>query len=144
MLPLFKDSWAQNLTITGMDVQPMYREASDYYIQTIKNKLDEGTYELLQNAENQYFELDELLLNTKKIKHLKPTIIACIQSYKELLDKAHLKDELQHTMLFSKFLQNRIDWLKLNLKGVFSSGAERAKYMYKNVEWLLKFYRVRS
>lgn len=141
MLPLFKDSWAQNLTITGMDVQPMYREASDYYIQTIKNKLDEGTYELLQNAENQYFELDELLLNTKKIKHLKPTIIACIQSYKDLLDKAHLKDELQHTMLFGKFLQNRIDWLNLNLKGVFSSGAERAKYMYKNVEWLLKFYR---
>ena len=67
MLPLFKDSWAQNLTITGMDVQPMYREASDYYIQTIKNKLNEDTYELLQNAENQYFELDELLLNTKKI-----------------------------------------------------------------------------
>lgn len=140
MLPLFKDSWAQNLIITGMDVQPMYREASDYYIQTIKNKLDDGTYELLQNAENQYFELDELLLNTKKIKHLKQTIIACIQSYKELLDKAHLKDELQHTMLFNKFLQNRIDWLNLNLKGVFASGAARAQYMYKNVEWLQKFY----
>ena len=141
MLPLLKESWAQNLTLTGMDVQPMYREASDYYIQTIKNKLNEVTYELLQNAENQYFELDELLLNTKKIKHLKPTIIACIQSYKELLDTAHLKDELQHTMLFSKFLQNRIDWLNLNLKGLLSSGAMRAQYMYKNVEWLLKFYR---
>lgn len=141
MFPLFKDSWAQNLIITGMDVQPMYREASDYYIQTIKNKLDDGTYELLQNAEDQYFKLDELLLNTKKIKHLKPTIIACIQSYKELLDKAHLKDELQHTMLFNKFLENRVDWLNLNLKGLFSSGAMRAQYMYKNVEWLLKLYR---
>ena len=71
MLPLFKDSWAKNLIITGMDVQPMYREASDYYIQSIKNKLDDGTYELLQIAENQYFKIDELLLNTKKIKHLK-------------------------------------------------------------------------
>lgn len=141
MLPLFKDSWAHNLTITGMDLQPMYREASDYYVQTIKNKLDEGTYELLQNAENQYFKLNELLLNTQKIKHLKPTIIACIQSYKELLDKAHLKDELKYTMLFKKFLENRIDWLNLNLKGVLSSGATRAQYMYKNVEWLLKFYR---
>ena len=59
----------------------------------------------------------------KTIKHLKPTIIACIQSYKELLNKADLKDELQHTMLFGRFLQNRIDWLNLNLKGVFSSGA---------------------
>lgn len=57
MLPLFKDSWAQNLTITGMDVQPMYREASDYYIQTIKNKLDEGTYELLKNPIKHVFRV---------------------------------------------------------------------------------------
>lgn len=141
MLPLFKDSWAHNLTITGMDLQPVYREASDYYVQTIKNKLDDGIYELLQNAENQYFELNELLLNTPKIKHLKPTIIACIQSYNELLDKVHLKDERQHIMLFNKFLENRIDWLNLNLKGLFSSGILRAQCMYKNVEWLLKFYR---
>lgn len=141
MLPLLKDSWAQNLVLTGMDVQPMYREASDFYIQTIKSKLNEVTYELLQNAENQHFELYEQLLNTQKTKHLKPSIIDCIQLYKELLDKAHLEDELQPTMLFKKFLQNRIDWLNLNLKGLFSSGAMRAQYMFKNVEWLLSFYR---
>ena len=141
MLPLLKESWAQNLILTGMDVQPMYREASEFYIQTIKSKLDEVTYELLQNAENQHYELYELLLKIQKTKNLKPSIINCIKSYKELLDKAHLKDELQHTVLFNKFLQNRIDWLNLNLKGLFSSGIMRAQYMYKNVEWLLKFYR---
>lgn len=140
MLPLLKESWAQNLILTGMDVQSIYREASDFYIQTIKSKLDEVTYELLQNAENQHFELYEQLLKIQKPKNLKPSIINCIKSYKELLDKPHLNDELQH-IIFNKFLENRIDWLNLNLKGLFTSGKMRAQYMYKNVEWLLKFYR---
>lgn len=140
MLALLKESWAQNLILTGMDPQPMYREASTYYIKTIKNGLDEVTYELLQIAENQYFELDDQFLSTK-LKHLKSKILTCINSYKELLDKAHLINELQQPLLFHKFLQNRIDWLTVNLKGLLSSGAARAKYMYKNVEWLLKFYR---
>ena len=141
MLPLLKESWAQNLILTGMDVQPIYREASEFYIQTIKSKLDVVSYELLQNAENQHFELYEQLLKTQKPKNLKPLLINCLKSYNELLDKAHLKGELQHTMLFNKFLENRIDWLNLNLKGLFTSGIMRAQYMYNNVEWLLKFHR---
>lgn len=139
MLPLFQEPWAKHLHITGMDVQPMYREASNYYIETIRSKLNEDTYELLQKAEEKFFQLDELLLKTKKIKNLKPLTHSYIQAYKDILKEAHHIDDPTHAMLFEKFVQNRIDWLHLNLKGMFSSGT-RAKYMYKNVEWLLQYY----
>ncbi|ERN53639.1 erythromycin esterase family protein [Alkalihalophilus marmarensis] len=146
MKPLFQDEWAQSLILSGMDPQPTYPLVSEYMVEWVKCHVDDELYQSMKIAEEQYFEFqDELLF--KVTRSLKGKMKESIQGYEDILNLLAIKQTRETTpeiqkmlLLIERGIQNRLQWLQVNLKGYFASGVQRGLHMFQNLEWLMNHY----
>ncbi|MBD8006236.1 erythromycin esterase family protein [Bacillus norwichensis] len=146
MIPLFSEEWAQTIILGGMDPQPTYPLISELMLDWIKDHTDYELYESMRAVEKHYFELqDEMLI--KITKPLKKRMKVAIQEYENLLKLLKIKQknyknpEIQRMLLLiQRGMQNRLQWLQVNLKGYLSSGIQRGFNMFQNLEWLMNHY----
>lgn len=146
MKPLFSEEWAQSLILSGMDPQPTYPFISKHMLKWIKNHTDNELYESMRTVEEHYFELDTEML-VKITKSLKKRMKVVIQEYEAVLKLIETKQknctnsEIQRMfLLIQRGMQNRLQWLQVNLKGYLSSGIQRGFNMFQNLEWLMNHY----
>ncbi|WP_261753383.1 erythromycin esterase family protein [Tenuibacillus multivorans] len=146
MKPLFSEKWAQSIRISGMDPQPTYPLVSEHMIKWLKNHTDHELYEKMKIVEELYFELqDEMLV--KITKPLKKKMKFAIEEYESLIRLIDIKYEIftnhevqRMLQLIQKGMQDRMNWLQINLKGYLSSGVQRGFNMFQNLEWLMKHF----
>ncbi|MDV2884928.1 erythromycin esterase family protein [Alkalihalophilus pseudofirmus] len=146
MKPLFQEEWAQSIKLSGMDPQPTYPLVSEYMVEWVKTHVDDELYHSMKKSEEQYFEFqDELLF--KVTRSLKRKMKKSIQDYEELLDLLAIKQMREKTpeiqkmlLLIERGMQNRLQWLQVNLKGYVASGVQRGLHMFQNLEWLMNHY----
>ncbi|MFD1386344.1 erythromycin esterase family protein [Oceanobacillus oncorhynchi subsp. oncorhynchi] len=146
MRPLFSEEWAKSLKLSGMDPQPTYPLTSEYMLDWIKNYTDNELYETMRTVEEHYFELNTEML-VKMTKSLKRRMKIVIQEYESVLkminnkQESYTNPEIQRMLLLIKRgMQNRLQWLRVNLKGYLFSGIQRGFNMYQNLEWLMNHY----
>jgi erythromycin esterase len=148
MRPLFDQSedWVQSLAVCGMDPQPTYPCISEQMLKWLKQHIDNDLYERIQTAESLYFELDKEIM-FKVTKALKQRIKVMITEYESILNEmdkmcqTFTEPEIHNMFqVIKRGLLNRLQWLKVNLKGYFSSGTARSFYMFENLEWLMNHY----
>ncbi|MFU8691682.1 erythromycin esterase family protein [Rossellomorea sp. FS2] len=146
MKPLFIEDWAQNVQVSGMDVQPTYPLISEHMLDWAKVHVDNELYESLKKVEMLYFELDKEIM-FKITKQLKARMKTAIEEYQKILLLLHSnrKEHMDHNEsrmfeLIHQGILNRVQWLEVNLKGFLSSGVLRGRLMYENLEWLMNHY----
>ncbi|MBM7602420.1 erythromycin esterase-like protein [Metabacillus crassostreae] len=146
MIPLFNENWARSIKLSGMDPQPTYPLISDYIIDWIRHYTNNELYRKIKEAEKAFFELDKQIM-FKITKSLKVKMKSLIKEYQILLDLINKKrqictkqEERKIIGIIQQGMQNRMDWLRLNLKEYLSSGIKRDLYMFENVEWLMNHY----
>lgn len=146
MKPLFSEEWAQSLTFSGMDPQPTYPLPSKHMLDWIKTHTDSELYESMRTVEEHFFELDAEML-VKITKSIKKRMKVAIQEYEDVLKLIDIKrkndknPEIQRMfLLIQRGMQNRLQWLQLNVKGYLSSGIQRGFNMFQNLEWLMNHY----
>lgn len=146
MKPLFSEEWAQSIKLSGMDPQPTYPLTSKHMLDWIKINTDYELYESIRRVEEQYFELDSEML-VKVTKPLKKRMKAVIQEYEGVLKLIDIKlknctnhEKQRMLLLIQQGMQNRLQWLQVNLKGYLSSGIQRGFNMFQNLEWLMNHY----
>lgn len=131
MKPLFIEDWAQNVQVSGMDVQPTYPLISEHMLEWAKVHVDNELYESLKKVEMLYFELDKEIM-FKITKQLKARMKTAIEEYQKILLLLHSnrKEHMDHNEsrmfeLIHQGILNRVQWLEVNLKGFLSSGVLR-------------------
>lgn len=146
MIPLFTENWASSIKLSGMDPQPTYPLISDYIIDWIRHYTNNELYRKIKEAEKAFFELDKQIMY-KITKSLKVKMKSLIKEYQSLLHLINNKrqictkqEERKILEIIQQGMQNRMDWLQLNLKGYLSSGIKRDLHMFENVEWLMNHY----
>lgn len=144
--PLFTEAWAQNVQVSGMDVQPTYPLISEHMLEWARMHTDSDLYESLKKVEMLYFELDKEIM-FKITKQLKARMKMAIEEYQKviLLLNSNRKEHMNHNdsrmlELIHQGILNRVQWLEVNLKGFLSSGVLRGRLMYENLEWLMNHY----
>ncbi|MBG9545563.1 hypothetical protein ABE29_23255 [Cytobacillus firmus] len=147
MIPLFQESWADGLHISGMDIQPAYQEVSQRMLEWLGLHSDEELYDSIHQAETVFFTIDEELRGQTKIrKQLREQIHMCMELYHTSLElfQTRLKEaDLEKEKIFliiRKGLENRLKWLEINTKSWIASGIMRGTNMFKNLQWLLEEY----
>ncbi len=146
MEPLFNKKWAQSLKISGMDPQPTYPLISECMTDWLKKHIDNGLYETIKALEKRFFEIDKEMM-LKITRSLKKRTRMAIEDYEGVLKAIEIKlknvsnPEIQRMfLLIHRGIQNRLQWLQLNLKGYLTSGVQRGFYMFQNLEWLMNHY----
>lgn len=146
MKPLVSEEWAQSIKLSGMDPQPTYPLTSKHMLDWIKINTDYELYESIRRVEELYFELDSEML-VKVTKPLKKRMKAVIQEYEGVLKLIDIKlknctnhEKQRMLLLIQRGMQNRLQWLQVNLKGYLSSGIQRGFNMFQNLEWLMNYY----
>src|SRR5690606_7893790 len=148
MMPLFVEKWAQSIEISGMDPQPTYPLISEKIIGWIKNHSDNEFYQSIKTVENNFFNIEKEMM-VKVTKPLKERMKVAIRDYETILNiivhkqKNETDPALQRMLrLIHRGMQNRLQWLQVNLKGYLSSGIQRGFHMFQNLEWLMNdFYK---
>jgi erythromycin esterase len=146
MLPLFQEEWAQSLQISGMDPQSSYPLLSKKVLEWIERHTDEELSEAIKAVETRYFEINhDMIFN--KTNQLKQTMKVLVKEYENLLPVIDRKLETYNDherqrilQVIRRGMQNRMEWLQLELKGSLSSSVERDLRMFENVEWLMNHY----
>ena len=146
MKPLFSEDWAQSLTICGMDPQPTYPLISEYMIDWLQHHFDHEVVETIKALEKRFFEIDKQIME-KTTKSTKKSMRIALQEYENVLKllefkrKSYTNPDIQKMcLLIQRGMQNRLQWLQVNLKGYLSSGIQRGYNMFQNVEWLMNHY----
>src|SRR5699024_176439 len=117
-----------------------YPLTSEHMLNWIKNHTDYELYESMRRVEEHYFELNsEMLVKiTKSLKRRMKTTIQEYESVLKLIDikrKNYTNPEIQRMfLLIQRGMQNRLQWLQVNLKGYLSSGIQRGFNMFQNLE----------
>ncbi|WP_163139460.1 erythromycin esterase family protein [Bacillus sp. 22-7] len=145
MLPLFQESWADSLHISGMDIQPAYQQVSHRMLDWLKLHTDEEMVSSINRAETVFFEIDEEIRGQAKIpKMVKEKIRMCMGLYQSCLElfasrviEADLERE-EILKVIGQGLKNRLKWLEINTKSWMASGVMRGTNMFKNLQWLLE------
>lgn len=146
--PLFFEEWSQSLIISGMDPQPTYPLISECLIDWLKLHTDNELYQTIKVMEKRFFEIDdEMRTKLKVTKTLKERMKITIKEYESLIylidekREIYMNPEIQKRLqLVKQGMQNRMKWLKINLKGFLSSGIQRGFNMFQNLEWLMNDY----
>jgi erythromycin esterase len=144
MIPLFQESWADGLHISGMDIQPAYQQVSHRMLDWLRLHTDEEIVSSINRAETVFFEIDEEIRGQAKIpKLVKEKIRMCMSLYQSCLElfanrvsKADLERE-EILKVIEQGLKNRRKWLEINTKSWIVSGTMRGTYMFGNLQWLL-------
>jgi erythromycin esterase len=144
MIPLFQESWAEDLHISGMDIQPAYQQVSHRKLDWLKLHTDEIIVTSINRAETLFFEIDEVIRGQAKIpKVVKEKIRVCMNLYQSCLTafagrvfEPDLESE-QILKVIEQGLKNRLKWLEINSKSWIVSGTMRGKNMFGNLQWLL-------
>ncbi|EWG12791.1 erythromycin esterase family protein [Cytobacillus firmus] len=147
MLPLFQESWADSLHISGMDIQPAYQEVSHRMLDWLRHHADEEIVSSINRAETLFFEIDEEIRGQAKIpKVVKVKIRMCMDLFQSSLElfasrvsEADLERE-EILKVIEQGLKNRLKWLEINTKSWIASGVMRGTNMFKNLQWLLEEY----
>lgn len=146
---LFKEKNIEKLSITGMDIQPVNRHASNWVISWVKDNLKGKIGSQIEQIEDTFFELDDLFKKQEKIPgSLKGKIRETIQGYEVILlqlnrDLTYCKDlEKQKKLkIIHRGMINRQQWLLVNLKGRIGSGSLRDTFMFENIKWLMDYFK---
>ncbi|MGN8646721.1 erythromycin esterase family protein [Gracilibacillus sp. HCP3S3_G5_1] len=145
MNPLFAEDWANEIQIFGMDPQPTYSYGSNYLVEWLKDNFGEKLYSQISKAEKQFFEIDRDIMDGRRGS--RSGIKRLVYEYQHLIIvleeiKKSVKDDQGNEMFLFllRGMENRINWLKLNLKGAIISGIKRGYYMYQNLKWIMEKY----
>lgn len=148
MGPLFTDTWAASLQMTGIDPQPAYLPLSEQLHAWLETSVGEETAEAFQHCETLFFEIDQVIRQdgraSKKLKQRMEPIAERYEVLQQLLEKQ--KDAIVESsdtktyLLLHRGIENRIYWLRLNQKKALASGVDRSFYMFKNLQWLKETY----
>lgn len=144
MLPLFQESWAEGLHISGMDIQPSYQQVSHRMLDWLWLHTEEEIVSSINRAETVFFEIDEEIRGQAKIpKVIKEKVRMCMALYQSCLElfagrvsEADLERE-EIMKVIEQGLKNRLKWLEINTKSWIVSGTMRGTYMFGNLQWLL-------
>lgn len=148
IMPLFTDPDLASIQKAGMDVQSTIKTASNKIVQWIKN-IDNEAGSLIENAENFFFEIDDVLKKKplKVTKEIKSKMKKALNTYTPILhrlegiDESELKQsDCEKLEIIKRGILNRQQWIKVNLRGRFTSGSMRDIYMFENIQWLMEFY----
>lgn len=146
MASFLDENWTEPINILGMDPQPTYSLISNELIKWLKIHTDNELYIHTKEFEHRFFEVDQKLMTGGR--GVKKEIKKIIPKYEHLLELLSRKNQLYkrkdtYKILISveQDIKNRLWWLKVNLKGYISTGVLRGFYMYKNLEWIMDFYK---
>ncbi|MBU3229865.1 erythromycin esterase family protein [Shouchella clausii] len=146
MTTLFTNEGLEDLTIAGMDVQPISNDCSQRILSCVEKEIGGHVANKLKDVEATFFELEPQIRNEVKLaKDTKKQLKQLAEGYEEVISL--MENEMQ-AGVYSKRLQliyrgivNRKQWLLVNLKGRFRSGSLRDVFMYENLEWLFDYYK---
>src|SRR5699024_700298 len=128
--------------------QSTIKTASNKIVQWIKN-IDNEVGSLIENAENFFFEIDNVLKKEplKVTKEIKSKMKKALNTYTPILyrlegiDESELEQsDCEKLEIIKRGILNRQQWFKVNLRGRFTSGSMRDIYMFENIQWLMEFY----